>query len=615
MISPEAKALAAQCRHYAMCKIDFLGTGLCPAGSTRHYVAYYPQGRMDICHALANDLIPVTEGLVDIAGSCTLCGICDRQCHFVTEMRPLRVMRELKEHVEAYVKAGNKVEKAPESELLLRLREIVGEEWATSDPAILASYSHDPCPVSSVKVPRCVVLPNSTDEVARIVRLCNDQGVAYAVRGNGSSVMGFVLSEGVVIDMTRMKSIEVDRENWSAAIGPGVAAFELQQEAFQHNMRTNVAEPAALVAANIMCSGIFSTFSHAYGTAADNYIDAEFVDPQGNVFNLSERGAPNLFGFTKTEYMPSPGICTRLTVKLHPRTADEEGVMVPFPDFDGALSFARELGMRRIGAAVAVLGGEYLSTFLSPSKDLADRLKDFFTATLGIQYAVFVVGDQYALDAVKKMKTPVIDNRLLRMFMLGLPRLAGGEWSDFLKGFEGDRPLYELLLREELYPLIEAVLSPSAQTLASAVDEDLRDFYTRLYTRPEMTDMVWINMFRIISSRMGRSKHVVAFIVYVPLDRPEAVKEIISDFRRIADSRGIKNDFGFITPLDLGKRGVLEYDYYIDHTNPREIEAAQGAMAEAGAMIEEHSRKTRGVRGIRHTFNQGFSRSEYLLYS
>jgi hypothetical protein len=523
-------------------------------------------------------------------------------------------MRELKEHVEAWVRAGNNVENAPESDLLRRLREIVGAAWATSDPAILASYSHDPCPVSSVKVPRCVVLPNSTDEVARIVRLCNEGGVPYAVRGNGSSVMGFVLSEGVVIDMNRMKSIEVDCENWSAAIGPGVAAFDLQQEAFRHGMRANVAEPAALVAANIMCSGIFSTFSHAYGTAADNYIDAEFVDLKGNVFTLSERGAPNLFGFSKT-CMPSPGICTRVTVKLHPRAADEEGVMVPFSDFDGALSFARELGMRRIGTAVAVLGGEYLSTFLSPSRDLADRLKDFFTTTLGIQYAVFVVGDHYALDAIKKMKTPVIDNRLLRMFMLGLPRLAGGEWSDFLRGFEGDRPLYELLLREELYPLIEAVLSPSAQTLAMAVDEDLRDFYTRLYSRPEMTDMVWINMFRIISSRMGRSKHVVAFIVYVPLDRPEAINNIISDFRRIADNRGIKNDFGFITPLDLGKRGVLEYDYYIDHTSPREIEAAQGAMAETGAMIEEHSQKTKGVRGIRHTFNQGFSRSEYLLYA
>jgi hypothetical protein len=35
---------------------------------------------MDLCDALAKDLIPVTEAAVDIISSCTLCGTCDRQC-------------------------------------------------------------------------------------------------------------------------------------------------------------------------------------------------------------------------------------------------------------------------------------------------------------------------------------------------------------------------------------------------------------------------------------------------------------------------------------------------------------------------------------------------------
>jgi len=58
VISEEAKKNIFQCRHYAMCKIDFLGTGLCPSGPRKHYVSYYPQGRMDICNALARDLSP-----------------------------------------------------------------------------------------------------------------------------------------------------------------------------------------------------------------------------------------------------------------------------------------------------------------------------------------------------------------------------------------------------------------------------------------------------------------------------------------------------------------------------------------------------------------------------
>ena len=35
-------------------------------------MSYYPQGRMDICSALARDFIPVTQALVDIADTCPL---------------------------------------------------------------------------------------------------------------------------------------------------------------------------------------------------------------------------------------------------------------------------------------------------------------------------------------------------------------------------------------------------------------------------------------------------------------------------------------------------------------------------------------------------------------
>ena len=69
----EARDVAAKCSHVGMCKVDFLGTGVCPSGIKSRYVAYYPQGRMEIVHALADGLIPVTERLVDIAESCTLC--------------------------------------------------------------------------------------------------------------------------------------------------------------------------------------------------------------------------------------------------------------------------------------------------------------------------------------------------------------------------------------------------------------------------------------------------------------------------------------------------------------------------------------------------------------
>jgi hypothetical protein len=603
---------AKSCRHYAMCKIDFLGTGLCKSGAEKHYVSFYPQGRMDLYAALAENKIPITEKCVEIAETCDLCGKCDYQCYFVTEMKPTTVMKALKEHVRLHLKNSGKVLAAPKDNTLDGLKEIVGDEWATSDRAVALTYSHDPCPIAEPRMPDYVIMPNSTAEISGIIKLLNRHKIPYAVRGNGSSVMGFVMSEGAVIDLGRMKTIDFDEKNWLVKVGPGVAAFDLQKAAVKRGFRVNVAEPAALVCANIMCSGIFSIFSASYGTAADNYIDAEFVGRDGNVFRLNDKAAPNLFAFRK-EDSSVPGICTSAYIRLHPITSDEGAAFVPFNSLEKALDFARDCAMRHIGLAIGVLGGEYISTFLSPTKILAAEVKDTFKDKLKIEYLVLVIGDTYALSSIKAMGYNYFDNRMIRILNLGLPSLKSAKWLDLMNDLSDEKPFSYLGLKH--FPdLAEAALAPSPAQLVHDVDPELRPFFERLYSRSEMTDPVWLNMFRIISSRMGREKHVVPIIIYLPIDNT-LIAEINNEFKRIADCHGLKNDYGFITPLDNGKRCVFEYDYYLDQNDPDERRKMQQAMMEAGMMIEEYSAKTGTVTWIRYVFCQGFSRKESYLYA
>jgi hypothetical protein len=522
-------------------------------------------------------------------------------------------MEALKDLVEDYLKTGGKPVSIASDEPLRRLRSIVGTEWATNDPAVLVTYANDPFPLADMRMPRYVVLPGTREEVASVVRLANELSLPYAVRGNGGSVFGFVFSEGIVLDMQRMRGIAIDKDNWSAVVGPGVTSFELQQEVFRHGFRINTAEPAATVCGNIVCTGTFSTWSYAYGTAADGFIDMEFVNARGEIYRLNDKQAPNVFAF-ENAVIPAPGICTEATVKLQPTTADEDGLLVPFWDFDEAVALARELGRRRIGLAVAVLGVHYIANFMSPSKALADRLKDVLPESLGIRYVVFAIGDRYARESIRQLAGPVIDSSLWRTLTLGLPRLLDREWQDLVKGFEAGRPPYEILIRPEMRPLIEAVLRPSPETLAGAVEEDLRELYAGLYSQPRFTDMTWLNMFRIVSSRMSRRKHMFAFLVYVPLDRNDVINHINAEFARIAAAQGIDHDFGFLTPMDLGKRAILEYDYYIDHTDPAERAKIGRAMAEIGPWLDGLADRTKGVTFLKYVFSQGCSRKENFLY-
>ena len=604
--------VAKNCRHYGMCKIDFLDTGLCVSGTEKHYVSFYPQGRMDLYAALAENKIPVTEKCLEIADSCDLCGKCDYQCYFVTEMKPSLVMTALKEHIRLHIDKGGEVLIPERDTIIDELREIVGDYWATNDRAVALTYSHDPCPVAEPKMPEYIIMPNSTVEISAVIKVLNSHNIKYAVRGNGSSVMGFAMSEGAVIDLGRMKTIHFDEKNWVVKVGPGVAAFELQKAAVERGFRVNVAEPSALVCANIMCSGIFSLFSASYGTAADNFVDAEFVGHDGEVFRLSDKSSQNLFAFRKEDSV-IPGICSSVHIRLHQILPDEGAAFVPFGSLESALDFAKECSIRRIGLAIGVLGGEYLSVFLSPTQKLAKNVKDTFRDKLKIEYIVLVIGDKYALQSIKEMGFNYFDNKMIRIMNLGLPSLTSAKWLDLINELAGDEPFSYLGLKH--FPdLAEAALAPSPAQLVKDVDPELRSFFERLYSRPQMTDPVWLNMFRIISARMGREKHVLAIIIYLPIDN-KLIKEINSGFKQIADNHELKNDYGFITPLDDGKRCVFEYDYYIDHTDPEERKRAQQALAEAGMMIEKYSAETGTITWIRYVFGQGFSRKESFLYS
>lgn len=603
---------AKSCRHYAMCKIDFLGSGLCKSGAEKHYVSFYPQGRMDLYAALAEDRIPVTEKCVEIANSCDLCGRCDYQCYFVTEMKPTVVMKALKEHVSRYLNDGGEVCSSEHDVILDELKGIVGDYWATGDRAVALTYSHDPCPVADTRMPRYVIMPVTTAEISAVIRVLNRRNVPYAIRGNGSSVMGFVMTEGAVIDLGRMKTIDFDEKNWLVRVGAGVAAFDLQKAAMVRGFRVNVAEPAALVCANIMCSGIFSTFSASYGTAADNYIDAEFVDHNGDVFRLNDRFAPNLFAFQK-EGSALPAICSAAHIRLHPVLSDEGAALVPFQSLERALDFTRECATRRIGIAIGLLGGEYISVFFSPTKQLAADVKDAFKNTLKIEYLVLIIGDTYALRAIREMGYNYLDGRMIKTLGLGLPSLVSAEWLSLLDELDNGEPFSYLGLKR--FPdLAEAALAPSPAQVVRDVDPELRPYFAQLYARPEMTDAVWLSMFRIVSSRMGREKHVVALIIYLPIDNT-LISAISGEFRRIADCHGLKNDYGFITPLDNGKRCVFEYDYYVDQNDPDERTKMQQALMEAATMIERYSAETGTVVWIRNVFCQGFSRKESFLYS
>ena len=604
---------AKNCRHYAMCKIDFLGSGVCTSGLEKHYVSYYPQGRMILYEALAEKRISVTQKCIDIADSCDLCGKCDWQCYFLNEMRPVKVMEALKDLVESFVKNGGKIKPAKDDGILAEIKKIVGPEWATNDEAVAATYSHDMSAVSEPKFPDYVVMPNSKEEISSLVKLFKKYNIIYTIRGNGQNLLGFAVNEGAIIDLNRMKTVEFDEKNWLAKVGPGVTAFELQKLARQRGYRINAAEPAALLCANIMCSGIMSTFSTTYGINADNFITADFVDNNGSFFNLNDISSPNLYSYKNLVHKDSPGICVSASIRLHPVTNDESGILLPFQTLNNALDFIKECSLRHIGLAMGIVGAEYISVFLSPTKKMAAEIKTIFTDKLNIPWMVVFIGDKYAIHAVSDMGFPFFDQGQFNSLYLGLPSLKTAPWLDLVKELSGDDP-YSYLKIKSFAELLDTALTPSPELYSREVDPELRPFFEKLYSRHEMTDLVWLNMNRIMSTRLGRKNPFLPSLIYLPIDKI-LINDFCNKFRSIGEKYHIENDFGFITPIDNGKRCIFEYDYFYDYNDADEIQRMRQAATEANILIDDYSVKTGTVKGHPYVLYQGFCRKESLLYS
>jgi hypothetical protein len=210
------------------------------------------------------------------------------------------------------------------------------------------------------------------------------------------------------------------------------------------------------------------------------------------------------------------------------------------------------------------------------------------------------------------MGYPVIDQELFKTLYQGLPSLKSASWLDLLNGLSDDTP-FSYLQVGQFGELAETAVAPSPSLMTEDIDPDLKPFFEKLYSRPEMTDLVWLSTFRIQSSRYCREKPCVALVFYLPIET-SLIIEIHDGLRDIADKHGLKNGLGFITPFDNGKRCVWEYDYYFDHNDPDEIPRVQLAAHEAGALLDEYSKNTGTVRQVRYVVNQGCCRKENLLY-
>jgi glycolate oxidase len=212
------------------------------------------------------------------------------------------------------------------SVVLNRLASLFPPERLLFQPEQLAAYESDGLTAFRSR-PLAVVIPESADEVIRVVRFCYDEKLPFVARGSGTSLSGGSLPvpEGIVITLNRLNRIlRLDPALRLAVVEPGVVNTQVSVAAAAHGLHYSP-DPSSQSICTIGGNIAFNSGgAHClkYGMTANHVLGLKAVLATGEVVEWGgtsrETVGPDWCGlFTGNEGLF--GIALEITLQLLPR--------------------------------------------------------------------------------------------------------------------------------------------------------------------------------------------------------------------------------------------------------------------------------------------------------
>ncbi|HTZ64506.1 MAG TPA: FAD-binding oxidoreductase [Solirubrobacteraceae bacterium] len=133
-------------------------------------------------------------------------------------------------------------------------------------------------------------------DVARAVSFARDHGLALAVRGGGHNGAGLgTCEDGVVVDLSLLKEIQVDSVARTVRVGGGCTWAEVDQATGEHGLATPSGIISTTGVGGLTLGGGLGYLTRRFGLTVDNLLEAELVLASGETVRASAEQHPDLF--------------------------------------------------------------------------------------------------------------------------------------------------------------------------------------------------------------------------------------------------------------------------------------------------------------------------------
>ena len=317
-------------------------------------------------------------------------------------------------------------------------------------------FSHDEMPIYGKAMPEVVAECLTTEEVAAVMKLCNENRVPVTPRGAGTGLTGgaVAIHGGVVLSTTKMnKILSYDTENMVVRVQAGVLLNDLAEDAAKQGFLypPDPGEKFATLGGNV-ATNAGGMRAVKYGATRDYVSAMTVVLPSGEVVRFGSNVSKTSSGYSLLNLMVGSegtlGIITELTLKLIPAPQATVSLIVPFEDLAACISTVPKFKMNHFNPQaieffekeILVTSEEYLGKQVFPRKVEGTEVGAYLLITFD--------GDSQDEmdDLVERAAEMLLEEGALDVLVADTPPKLKDAWaarSSFLEGIEEQTKLLD----------------------------------------------------------------------------------------------------------------------------------------------------------------------------